>query len=111
MARTAGTPDRQTCKPRSKKAAKQEIQGREGINTATVAYQTELDKTKTKLKDLGSESIKLQKEYDTLLKLATGFAKAAGDAFVKDQNLIYVCEEGVCQLTVESISEAKNLLK
>jgi hypothetical protein len=66
------------------KASKQELQGREGVNTATVAYQTELDKTKTKLQELGTESIGLQKEYDKLLKLATGFAKKTGDAFIAD---------------------------
>lgn len=64
-------------------ASKQELQGREGVNTATVAYLTELDKSKDRLVELGNESLSLDKQYQALLNLATGFAKKAGEGFIK----------------------------
>jgi hypothetical protein len=63
---------------------KEGIKGREGINTQTVFFNTQLEKAEGNLKDLGTQAVSLQKEYDTLLKLATGFANQAGDAFIRD---------------------------
>jgi hypothetical protein len=63
------------------KANKEGLRGREGVNTQTVFFNTQLEKSEGNLKKLGSEAQNLQKEYDTLLKLATGFAIKAGSAF------------------------------
>jgi hypothetical protein len=46
-----------------------------------VFFNTQLEKAEGNLKKLGAESQNLQKEYDTLLKLATGFAIKAGKSF------------------------------
>lgn len=63
------------------KANKEGLKGREGVNTQTVFFNTQLEKAQGNLQKLGSESQSLQKEYDTLLRLATGFAEKAGKSF------------------------------
>lgn len=67
-----------------KKANAEGLKGREGVNTQTVFFNTQLDKAQNNLAEIGKESVALQKEFTTLTTLAAGFARQAGGAFVKD---------------------------
>lgn len=68
-------------------AARQELKGREGVNTATVAYSTELGKAKNRVVELRKEAVGLNAEFRRVTDITKGFAKAAGDAFIKDQKI------------------------
>jgi hypothetical protein len=97
------------------KASKEAIQGIASVNTQTVAYSTEVDKTKNRVKELGEESVRLQGEYSKLLSLSTSFAKQAGDAFIKDTKSAKAVKIAVPKVTyvaqsVEVESNAASLL-
>ena len=68
----------------NEESIRQGVKGVAAVNTATVAANTELEKTRDRLTELGQAGLELQRIYDTVLKLGTSFAKKAGDAFIPD---------------------------
>jgi hypothetical protein len=69
----------------NEKALKQGLQGIQGVNTETVAYNTQLDKTKTRLQDLGTENAKLEEQFKRITDLGKAFAGKAGISFFKPE--------------------------
>ncbi len=65
--------------------------------------------------DAKSIFTEIQKNFypDVLWAVTTKSSKVPllKDRFVPKENLIYVCEKGICQLPVKTVEEAKNLLK
>jgi hypothetical protein len=69
------------------KSDKEGLKNAQGLNTQTLQYANEVLRAKGIVADLGKESVALNKQYETLLSLASGFAKEAGGAFISNKEI------------------------